>query len=77
MKKTAKKWPSKAERLTKQISHKNKEMYKYVTVRQERKCNKCGGVIVKKTTVIYWIGVNDNYAYTHLYCMNKKEKGSV
>ena len=50
----------------------NEEFYKSAKVRKEYRCNKCKGIIIKKTTAIKWIGIKDELSYTHPYCMRKK-----
>lgn len=38
---------------------------------KEYRCNKCNGVIIKKSIAIKWFGIKDAIAYTHSYCMGK------
>lgn len=45
-----------------------KPTFKIVTVKHERKCNVCGGVIPKNTKAKFWNWVLKSIAYTHTHC---------
>jgi len=57
----------------KEINLKDKDLYKYAKVTKEHRCNKCKGIIIKKTVAIKWFGLKDELSYTHPYCMGKSK----